>query len=67
MKQTPILHRKLLVRAPIAVLILLLSLWSSAADIDIFRTNSTNTAAPNVLFVLDNSANWNSNSNGVTK
>jgi len=67
MKQTPILHRKLLVRAPIAALILLLSLWSSAADIDIFRTNSTNIAAPNVLFVLDNSANWNSNSNGVTK
>lgn len=67
MKQTPILHRNLLVRGPIAALILLLSLWSSAADIDIFRTNSTNIAAPNVLFVLDNSANWNSNSSGVTK
>ena len=67
MKQTPILHRNILVRGPIAALILVLSLWSSAADIDIFRTNSTNVAAPNVLFVLDNSANWNSNSSGVTK
>ena len=67
MKQTPISYPKLLLRGPVAGLILLLSLWSSAADIDIFRTNSTNVAAPNVLFVLDNSANWNSNSNGVTK
>ena len=67
MKNKPIFQRNLLVRGPIAALILLLSLWSSAADIDIFRANSTNVAVPNVLLVLDNSANWNSNSNGVTK
>jgi type IV pilus assembly protein PilY1 len=67
MKNKPIFQRNLLVRGPIAALIMLLSLWSSAADIDIFRTNSANVAAPNVLFVLDNSANWNSNSSGVTK
>ena len=38
-----------------------------AADIDIFRNNATNVSSPNVLFVLDNSANWDSKSNGVTK
>jgi len=38
-----------------------------AADIDIFRTNNVNVAPPNVLFVLDNSANWTSKSNGVEK
>ena len=63
MKRTSILHSNLLIVA----LMVLLSVWSSAADIDIFRTNSENVAAPNVLFVLDNSANWNSNSSGVTK
>ena len=67
MKNKPIFQRNFLVRGPVAALILLLSLWSSAADIDIFRANSTNVAVPNVLFVLDNSANWNSNSSGVTK
>jgi len=51
----------------IAFSVTLLSLGSSAADIDIFRTNAANVESPNVLFVLDNSANWNSNSNGVTK
>ena len=63
MKQTLIFYRRL----PLMALTLLWSVWSYAADIDIFRTNSANVAAPNVLFVLDNSANWNSNSNGVTK
>ena len=67
MKQTPILHRKLLVRAPIAALILLLSLWSSAADIDIFRAQFNQCCRAQCALVLDNSANWNSNSNGVTK
>ena len=63
MKRTSTFHSTLLIVA----LMMFLSIWSSAADIDIFRANSENVAAPNVLFVLDNSANWNSNSNGVTK
>lgn len=39
-----------------------LSLWcgiAAAEDIDLFKTNpGINTPAPNVLFILDNSANW---------
>ena len=35
----------------------------NSADIDIFRTSSENVKDP-MLFVLDNSANWNSNSSG---
>ena len=50
-----------------AVVLAVLSPSLNSADIDIFRTNSENIEAPNVLFVLDNSANWNSNSSGVTK
>jgi type IV pilus assembly protein PilY1 len=47
--------------------VIFLSQSLNSADIDIFRTSSENVEAPNVLFVLDNSANWNSNSSGVTK
>ena len=54
-------------RASILTYLLFLSLGASSADIDIFRTSSENSEAPNVLFVLDNSANWNSNSSGETK
>ena len=50
-----------------AAVLAVLSPSLNSADIDIFRTNSENVEAPNVLFVLDNSANWNSNSSGVTK
>ncbi|MGB0450248.1 MAG: hypothetical protein ACPGF6_06615, partial [Porticoccaceae bacterium] len=50
-----------------AVLLAAISQGLNSADIDIFRTSSENVEAPNVLFVLDNSANWNSNSSGVTK
>src|SRR5688500_20119028 len=37
---------------------------SHAEDIDLFVTAATTTAAdnPNILFVIDNTANWNSNS-----
>ncbi len=50
-----------------ALLLSTLPLSLNSADIDIFRTSAENVEAPNVLFVLDNSANWNSNSSGVTK
>jgi type IV pilus assembly protein PilY1 len=56
-----------LFRALVAIPVMLLSQSLNSADIDIFRTSSENVEAPNVLFVLDNSANWNSNSSGVTK
>jgi type IV pilus assembly protein PilY1 len=54
-------------RALALLSIVFLSSGINSADIDIFRTNSVDSVAPNVLFVLDNSANWNSNSSGVTK
>tara|TARA_B110000503_G_scaffold142936_1_gene241708 strand:- start:103 stop:3294 length:3192 start_codon:yes stop_codon:yes gene_type:complete len=47
--------------------LLLLSQGINSADIDIFRASAENSEAPNVLFVLDNSANWTSKSNGITK
>jgi len=50
-----------------AVALTAISSSLNSADIDIFRTSAENVEAPNVLFVLDNSANWNSNSSGVTK
>ena len=48
-------------------LLCILSQSLNSADIDIFRANPENIEAPNILLVLDNSANWNSNSNGVSK
>lgn len=54
-------------RVIFTVLLATLSQSLNSADIDIFRTSAENVEAPNVLFVLDNSANWNSNASGVTK
>ena len=51
----------------IAALVLVWSRGSSAADLDIFTSSSTNTDTPNILLMLDNSANWDSNSQGRTK
>lgn len=54
-------------KTALAISLTLMAQSLNSADIDIFRTSSENVEAPNVLFVLDNSANWNSNSSGVTK
>lgn len=54
-------------KTALAISLALMAQSLNSADIDIFRTSSENVEAPNVLFVLDNSANWNSNSSGVTK
>lgn len=61
------LFRSVQFRALMLSCLVALSHPLGAADIDIFRNNATNVAPPNVLFVLDNSANWDSKSNGVTK
>ena len=67
MKTVKMFMQKRILATLLAALLTLLAQSPHSADIDIFRTSSENVEAPNVLFVLDNSANWNSNSSGVTK
>lgn len=47
--------------------ILAVSLASTADDIDLYAVNAANAGTPNIIFMLDNSANWNSTIAGETQ
>lgn len=47
--------------------LLLTALPIRAHDVDLFTLGTNGIEAPNILFMVDNSANWNANSQGVTK
>ena len=53
--------KRMMFKSCLAVLALLAHLAAFAEDIDLFvGANPTTTDAPNVLIILDNTANWNS-------